>query len=256
MKINKVIHASDDKDFYLDFWPIVSKIWRLKFNFEPVLLYFGDRNPTEEFGTVVKMPIIPNVPVNTLCQISRYWIPVTDKNAVWMTSDIDMLPISKHYFDGFISDVPEDKWLSLNSDPKEHFPHIHYLCCYNIAKGYTFQEILDLPESFEDFVKKDFWKGDPGVLYKPDGLSVGMPNWSADEAWSSRRINTFHDQNRIVRKFRDCGPHRCRRIDRLDWRWDANEIIKENYYDCHSIRPYSKYKSSIDSIVNQILKNV
>jgi hypothetical protein len=59
-----------------------------------------------------------------------------------------------------------------------------------------------------------------------------------------------------VRKFRDCGPHRCRRIDRLDWRWDANEVIKENYYDCHSIRPYSKYKRSIDSIVNQILKNV
>lgn len=256
MKIDKVIHASDDKDFYLDFWPIVSKIWKIKFKVEPVLLYFGDNSPTEEFGKVIKMPIIPDVPVNTLCQISRYWIPVTDKNAVWMTSDIDMLPISKHYFDGFISDVPEDKWLSLNSDQKENFPNIHYLCCYNVAKGSTFQEILELPERFEDFVKKDFWKGDPNILYKPDGLSVGMPNWSADEAWSSSRINAFGDQSRIVRRFRDCGPHRCRRIDRLDWNWNIKDIIKENYYDCHSIRPYSKYKDSIDSIVDQILKNV
>ena len=55
MRIDKVIHASDDKEFYLDFWPIVSKIWRKKFNIEPVLLYFGNGSPSEEFGTVIKI---------------------------------------------------------------------------------------------------------------------------------------------------------------------------------------------------------
>ena len=256
MRINKIIHASDDKDFYLDFWPIVSKIWKLKFNFEPVLLYFGNQNPSDQYGTVVRMPLIKDVPVNTLCQISRYWIPVTDKDAVWMTSDIDMLPISKHYFDGFIADVPDDKWLSLNSDPKENFPYINYLCCYNVARGSTFKEVLNLPESFEEFVNIGFWKGDSNSVYTPNGLSEGMPYWSADEAWSSGRINNFYDQSRIVRRFRECGPHRCRRIDRLDWRWNEKEVLKENYYDCHAIRPYRNHKNSIDKLVELILSNV
>jgi hypothetical protein len=154
MRIDKAIHASDDKEFYLDFWPIVSKIWRKKFNIEPVLLYFGNGSPSEEFGTVIKMPIIPGVPVNTQCQISRYWIPKTDMDAVWMTSDIDMLPISRNYFSDWLSDLPDDKWVHLNSDPGETYPHITYLCCYNVARGRTFQEILELPDTFEEFVKK------------------------------------------------------------------------------------------------------
>lgn len=255
MKIDKVIHASDDKAFYLDFWPIVSKIWKKKFQVEPVLLYFGNGNPSTEFGTVIKMPIIPGVPVNTQCQISRYWIPSTDLDATWMTSDIDMLPISRHYFLGWPLDVPDDKWLHLNADPGEHHPNIVYLCCYNVAKGRTFKEILELPESFEEFVKKEFWK-ENSHNYTPNGLSHALPHWGADEMWSSRMLNRFSDQSRIVRQFRDCGPHGCHRIDRLNWEWDESQVISEDYYDCHAIRPYSKHKDSIDKLTNLILKNV
>lgn len=255
MRIDKVIHASDDKEFYLDFWPIVSKIWRKKFNIEPVLLYFGNGSPSEEFGTVIKMPIIAGVPVNTQCQISRYWIPKTDMDAVWMTSDIDMLPISKHYFSDWLSDLPDDKWVHLNSDPGETYPHITYLCCYNVAKGRTFQEILELPDTFEEFVKKDFWKENTHN-YTPSGLSDALPHWGADEVWSSRMLNKFPDQSRIVRKFRDCGPHGCHRIDRINWGWEDNRVLSEDYYDCHAIRPYSKHKASIDRLTNLILKNV
>lgn len=255
MKINKVIHASDDKSFYLDFWPIVSKIWKKKFEVEPVLLYFGNGNPSTEFGTVIKMPIISGVPVNTQCQISRYWIPQTDLEAVWMTSDIDMLPISRHYFLGSISDIPEDKWIHLNSDPSENHPHITYLCCYNVAKGKTFKEILDLPETFEEFVHKDFWKENTHN-YTPSGIPDVLQHWGADEMWSSKMLNTFSDQSRMVRLFRDCGPHECHRIDRVNWSWNDQNVLSENYYDCHSIRPYSKYKQSIDRLVNLILKNV
>lgn len=255
MKIDKVIHSCDDKDFYLDFWPIVSEIWRKKFNIEPVLLHFGSKNPSEKFGTVIKMPAIDCVPINTLCQISRYWIPITDLNATWMTSDIDMLPISKNYFVDWLSGIDEDKWVHLNSDRKEFHPNIMYLCCYNIAKGKTFKDILYLPETFEDFVNLGFWKENTHN-YTPDGLSKPLPHWGADEMWSSKKLNQYSDQSRIVRKFRDCGPHECHRIDRIKWGWNDLGVISEDYYDCHAVRPYAKHKDSIDRLVELILKNV
>ena len=68
MKIQKVIHSCDDKEFYSDFWPIVSKIWKLKFNIEPVLLYFGTGNPTEEYGEVIKMEILLLVKCMNICR--------------------------------------------------------------------------------------------------------------------------------------------------------------------------------------------
>lgn len=255
MKIDKVIHSSDDKEFYLDFWPIVSEIWSKKFKIEPVLLYFGEGNPSEKYGKVIKMPIVDGVPVNTQCQISRYWIPVTEPESVWMTSDIDMLPISRPYFKDWIADISDEKWVHLNSDPKESYPNIVYLCCYNIAMGKTFEEILQLPKRFEDFVKIGFWKENTHE-YTPLGLSGALHHWGADEMWSSRKLNQFEDQGRIVRKFRECGPHECHRIDRLKWKWNEDMVKNEYYYDCHAIRPYKENKSSIDKLVKLILSNV
>jgi hypothetical protein len=251
MRIQKAIHACDDKDFYLDFWPIVSKIWKVKFNVEPVLLHFGEKSPTTEWGTVVKMPILKDIPVNTQCQISRYWIPTTDLSATWITSDIDMLPISRDFFVRGIEGISDDKFVALKEqNPNEPFPML-YSCCYNIAKGHTFKEILGLPDSWEAFANSGFWKENTHN-YMVAGLNQKLPHWGADEQWSSRQINSFGDQKRIVRIYRE-GAHNARRIDRLSWRWDDNLIRKEYYYDCHCARPYSDNKQGIDSIVTNIL---
>ena len=39
MKIDFVIHSSDSNPYYLDFWPLVSRVWKQVFKLEPVLLY-------------------------------------------------------------------------------------------------------------------------------------------------------------------------------------------------------------------------
>jgi hypothetical protein len=252
MKIQKVIHACDDKEFYYDFWPIVSKIWKLKFNIEPVLLYFGTKNPSTEYGTVVHMEILPDIPVNTQCQLSRYWIPVTEPDTIWMTSDIDMLPISRQYFIDNINHISNDKFVALNSDPREKYPNLLYSCCYNVAQGKTFTDLLGILPSWKDFMSTGFWKENTHN-YKPDGLSDALPHWGADEMWSSKKINQYHDQNRIIRLHRDCGRHRCNRIDRLEWNWSDDKVKNEYYYDCHSIRPYKTHKESIDRLVNLII---
>ena len=39
MKIDKVIMSCDDKRYYLDFWPLVSKVWKQKFNLHLISTY-------------------------------------------------------------------------------------------------------------------------------------------------------------------------------------------------------------------------
>jgi hypothetical protein len=262
MKIQKVLHSCDDKKFYSDFWPIVSKIWKTKFNIEPVLLYFGDSEKdgiSKEYGQVVDMEILEGIPLNTQAQVSRYWYPVNEPDTVWLTSDIDMIPISRYYFIDMINDAPDNSWVHLNGDPKESYPNIHFLCCYNAAKGSTFIEFLDLKPTWKEFMNSINWEQNthtyaPSGLqeYEPEKFGEGMKHWGIDEMWSSSKLNK-QDSNRIIRYFRECGPHNCRRIDRLDWNWDNDKIINEYYYDCHSQRPYEFYKESIDLIQKNIL---
>ena len=53
MKINKAIMSIDDNPLYADFWPVVSKVWYLRFGIEPVLIYFGKKELSESYGTVI-----------------------------------------------------------------------------------------------------------------------------------------------------------------------------------------------------------
>jgi hypothetical protein len=255
MKVQKVIHACNDNPFYKDFWPIVSKIWKLKFAIEPVLLYFGEDNPSSEYGQVVKMKAIDGVPISTQAQCSRYWFPHTEQETIWMTSDIDMLPISKKYFIDDIMHYEDHKFISLNGNPEEKYPHRNFSCCYNVGKGSTFTEILQLPDSFEKFMGNGFWLNN-SHNYKPQGLDSELPHWGADEQWSSSMLNKFYDQSRIDILFRQRCSHQFERIDRSNWRWSEERFLKDEYCDSHSVRPYSKNKQSIDKLVELILRNV
>lgn len=246
MKIEKVIHASNDEPFYLDFWEVVSKIWKLKFEIEPILLYFGNSIVSEKYGTVIKMPEIKDIPLSTCCQLSRYWYPITEQNTTFMTSDIDMLPISVWYFKDQIESISDDKFVNLNCVQGDD---AYYPCCYNVAKGRVFKEVLNLPNSWEEFICDGFWKKIQ-KNHVPQGLNKNLPHWSADEEWSSRLIKSF-DKNRIVRIFREGGTN-SKRIDRPNWHWEEHLI--NHYYDCHCIRPYSVNKNEIDRLVTAILK--
>ena len=44
----KVIMSCDDNPYYLDFWPLVSWVWKEKMGIEPVLIHIGENNPTRK----------------------------------------------------------------------------------------------------------------------------------------------------------------------------------------------------------------
>ena len=42
MKLDLVIHSVDDNPYYTDFWPMVSKVWKLRFGIEPILIHITE----------------------------------------------------------------------------------------------------------------------------------------------------------------------------------------------------------------------
>lgn len=247
MKIDYALMASNNDPLYLDFWPIVSKLWKEKFNITPVLYYIDDNHNVEideTYGEVIKLKPIPKIPVYLQCLWVRYWGFVNYPNDVCIISDIDMLPLSKEYFIDSISNIDDDKYVHLNPCFKSYgtLPS-----CYHICRGSKFKEILELHDNWEDSIT---------FLNNLDlGRNPGNGNnkWFSDEEYSSNKIFDYktNKPDEVIFLDRDGGQN-GRRIDRSDWAYNIEYVKNNYYYDSHSIRPYHMFKDEIDKLVDLV----
>jgi len=210
----------------------------------PYLFYVGDikTKPADAHGTVVDVSVIDGVPINTQAQWARFHFTQIHPDAIWITSDIDMFPLSRKHFVDSVSSVDDDCWLATNSSGN-YFP-----VCYNYAKGSLFREALNLADTFEQSLERMRW-WENSNSHTVDG--VLMNNWSADEVYSSQKLVHFRNSNplRVIQRQR--SDHR-RRIDRSAWGYDPSLVLAEAYFDCHSIRPYHKHREEIERLLSLI----
>lgn len=240
MKIDLAIMSSNDDPMYLDFWPVVSRQWKEKLGVDPVLLYFGTGNPSEEYGIVVNMGTdYENIPLATCW--ARYWYPSLYSDKVSIITDIDMIPLSRQYFIDQIKDFPDSAYIHLNPCIETY---TRLPSCYHVAKGSTFKELLKLHDSFRDsynnLLSHYF---DNSTCY----VKGGNEKWCYDEYYATSVL--MKQRDRIALMPRE-GGESGRRIDRTNWIYD-NQLLSEGYYfDSHSLRPYSKYKEEIDKLMH------
>ena len=252
MKIKYAIMSSDSNPLYLDFWPIVSKIWKEIFDITPVLYYIDhnqEKDIDETYGKVIKMTPVDNIPIYLQCLWVRYWSFTQYTDDVCIISDIDMLPLSKKFFIEKVKDIEENKYVHLNPCYETYgtLPS-----CYHVSKGSLFQKILDLPSSWEESIKN---LHSLNLGRNPGGHLEGKTQWFADEKFSSDKIFLYKKNNddEVIFLPRENGQNGFR-IDRINWRYQP-ELVKEGYYfDSHSIRPYSTYKNHIDFLVNLLFQ--
>lgn len=242
MRIDLAIHSSDGNPLYLDFWVHVSKMWKEHMGIRPVLIFIDDKYETtpidETYGTVVRMKPIPGIPVYLQCLWVRYWYPCQHPDKVSILCDIDMFPISKRYFVEQIKDIPDTKYVHLNPLP-------NYLpTCYHIAKGTLFQQVLQLPTSWEGSIRTLF----TSKLGTPLGQ---LQKWGADEEYAKQKIFAYHDHSVFI-----MIPRKHGRIDRSLWEYSVTDIQNDVYADAHSIRPYSdpRYKPLIHKLISEIYR--
>jgi len=238
MKINYAIHASDDNSMYLDFWPLVSKLWKLKFNIEPILLHFGKSEVDNTHGTVIKMNILEDYPVALQAQCSRYYYATTLAEDVGIISDIDMLPLSVYYFKEQIRNVGSEQYVHLNPC-FDTYPQV--AACYHVAKGNTYSSVLGNYNTFEEYLN---W-----------ATSIAGSGWCCDEVSSTHKIRNHHNQEIFTYISREGGQN-GHRIDRPDWKYEVGLIKQDWYYDAHCPRPYSEHKQSIDEIIAAAIDGV
>jgi hypothetical protein len=240
MKIEIAINSSDSNELYLDFWPSVSRAWS-KLNIKPILLYIADNYETipisEEYGTVIRLKPICNIPIYLQTQMIRYWYATQIKNTIGIISDIDMYPLSNFYFNTQLENISNDKYVHLNPCA-DNIP-----ACYHVASGDTYKKVLG-DMSFDEYITK-------ALLYSQDlnTRHADKEYWSVDEIYSTMLIKKYTDQSIFHFIPRDCGQN-GHRIDRANWKYNPLLIKQGYYYDSHSIRPFKRYSNELNKIVD------
>ncbi len=250
LKINRVILSTDNNPVYMEFWPIVSKLWKDVIGVQPTLAFIADKSVKidESLGDVIRFEPIPGISTATYAQCIRLLLPAYFEDEVCITSDIDMLPVNKDYFVNSIKGIPDDCFVNYKNGYYERDgSFLQYPICYNVAKGKIFKEIFkiasiqDIPLIIKQWVSKGYgWNTDERILYK------SLHEWCY---FKSRFIRLGHlDKDRIDR-FRYRDPKDGEWFFQYD-----DKLLQNNFYvDAHCPRPYHKYKNEIDNLVNKLI---
>jgi len=233
---------------YLDFWPLVSKVWRLRFGIEPILIYIDENHdiPIDTtYGRVLKLKPVPGIPTYMHSVWGRFWGATLFPDKVCIVSDIDMFPISKSYFITQLGLIPDSKYVHLYSPAKyanvrlRNVPMIRFSSndifpvCYHVAKGSRLVEVLKIKPVWEDSVRDLATHGYVSAGSHTD-TAGNRPQWGIDEDYTTRLLKDYADKT--IFHFM---PRYQARLDRGKWEYDPANIKNDSYCDCHSVRPLS-----------------
>lgn len=258
MNIDKVIFAVDDNPKYQGLWEIVSEICLKKLGVTPILFHITDSDSDfyrDKHGIVKKIKSVEGIKSGVQSQLVRMWGTRFFPDEVCLTSDIDMIMISKDYFIDQVKNIDREDLVIYCSDAydvsREECVGIYganrYPICYNAATGKTFNKILGTDCDFDSYISKV--------------LSMGFPDFDSDEMYFGHKVNTKDHGVNIIKlnrgfysKFK-C-PNRIDRVDDSEFNiYDLSTLKEGKYVDCHLARPYSRYEKEINQLRDSILSD-
>jgi hypothetical protein len=224
MKLEYAIVSSDRNPEYLDYWPYVAKMWQ-RIGIKPVLFYI-DREPpadnAEECGIVHHVQPI-DWEISQQAQCIRFWAAkVLDKP--FIISDIDMLPISKEYYENGASQIGDKGIVSYSSDIikyRWYRTNPQYPMCYLAGDPETFINVLDMKEE------------------TPDQFLTRMKNlrirFGTDQKFFYNQARRSPDSIKHLERGWIDEKYATGRLDKAIW--PKNDYNPEEYIDCHLPRP-------------------
>lgn len=269
MKIDNIVFSCSE--FYAPFWNIQSKIWKTKFNVNPVCLLFADRtkcNVSEEYGEVVECKFDPSLPDIIQLQFLKFYHPSTKPEETWMIGDIDQIPLQTEYFLNGLDAVPDD-----------YYCHFNYTLCaqmrnlpgqvyidrgayvnggfdlpghYHCAKGKYYKDLYFKDQSFHDLVKKVVDSNRYGMV-KEDAQrnlnkAIHGSFWVAEEMYTSEYLWYAYRSKSIGGLHLREYPIFDGKIDRVgkyggqwngsDYVYDIDKLKNKGYVDIHCMRPF------------------
>jgi hypothetical protein len=216
MKIDKIVFSSSVH--YSQFWNIQSRVWKTKFNIEPVCLLFGGTKKecrmSEEFGTVHEIPFDPSLPDIIQLQFYKYYFPHTEPEKVWMIGDIDQVPLQTEHFLEGLEGVSDNAYCHLNHSLCAQIHNVPRHECivdgkpiflqkggfstggydlpghHHIAKGRIMKQLFFPDKPFVDTMKDIVESRRYGMIKPWNGQipQIHGEFWCADEWYTSEKI--------------------------------------------------------------------
>lgn len=281
MKIDKVIFASSDDEYYSSFWNTQAKLWKCGLGIEPVCLLFGKKTNTdmnEEYGKIIEMEYLPDLPKLIQLTWSKFNYPTCEPDTTWIMGDIDMLPLSKRFFTEFIADIPDDSFAHLNASGNVYsgnpdrfhvegsqvhgkFKGSGFVGCdlpghYWTGRGKRF-EIFTEGKTFEQQVHQIANSGRHGLgPIESPSYNPSKPDswyWCAEEMRSSELMYDAIKNGQVAYVPRYYTSNQ--RIDRSTWAFNdyqyfAERLAAKLYVDIHCVRPYKRQKEACERIIS------
>jgi hypothetical protein len=187
MRLQRIIFASDLNANYIQFWPLVARVWQFVTKAIPTLFLVAPEGTLIEKVPgceIVYIPPVPGLPSCFLAQTIRMLAPTWYPNDVCVISDIDMIMTNTTFFSSKLATRPDNQLVILNRyTPTVGRPSM----CYHIAKGQTFAELFKVPpgpKSVESVIPQlQQWYGAKGG------------QWATDELLMHQHVEQFRRQH-------------------------------------------------------------
>jgi hypothetical protein len=236
MKINYVILSSCTDKYYLDFWPVVSKVWKNLFGITPVLGLITDEDSDffdDGNGLVKKFKSNEHISTQIQSQIVRLYLPKL-LDGFCLISDIDMIPLQKNYFIEPSLVLRDEEIVVYSADNPECLSENMYPMCYILSHSKNFS-IFHKNLNWFDFLEKE--------------ISILNYGWNTDQKYMYNCLQKY-DKNKV--KLLERGWYAGgadKRIDRGWWGYEKEKVESGYYIDSHLLRPYTEHKEKINELI-------
>ena len=270
MKIDRVIFPLNNNKNYTGFWNAFGRVWRDHFRITPTMMFVGteeeliSNNFDCSIGDIIRLEPVPEV-AEQYPDWSVTWSIIYGaslfENEICMTHGIDQLPLSSYFFDA-AKEVEDNKFIVGFGDAYKNYDaktlgyyntvtNIMYPSSHLVGSGATFKSIYNVETEWTKEIIKVYNTKSRYLLknkYYPNS------SWGLDECYSSELISKY-DQSLVVYFNFFWSFFNPRRIDRGGQNLNFScDLIKSGYYsELHSSRPYSRYQSQIDGVIQCLM---
>lgn len=243
--MDHVILSSNNSSNYLPYWPVVASAWKKLFNVIPILAYVDESNAMceklSEFGEVIHIIPVPNIPICNQSKIARLFLASQYKSKICLINDIDLLPLCHSYTSNILSKRNPNELLCIGAEVYKNSPDEgKFPMGYITAEGSVFKEIVnpqDLP--FDAFVRQ--FVGMKEIDHKEDVMNLlppGETDCFSDE--SLMRVLIRKANPKVCHIERGWQPYTEKAICRASWdKWTLDELKNGKYVECHLPHPYN-----------------